>query len=93
MHMGTSQLFNDFRTMSRNLAAHVDIPHIAEIFLPPLFQDRQPHDSEFMALRLADDSIGISYVLLNQVGRHTEELDRTPPVLRFSQPVEVIYDI
>jgi uncharacterized protein (DUF4213/DUF364 family) len=64
MHTQTSTLYDDFRSMSRNLAAAVNIPDIADIFLPPLFKGGQPHDSEFMALRLNDDSVGISYVLL-----------------------------
>jgi uncharacterized protein (DUF4213/DUF364 family) len=64
MHTQTSNLFDDFRNMSRNLAAAVSIPDIAEVFLPPLFKGGQPQDSEFMAVRLSDDSIGISYVLL-----------------------------
>ena len=35
----------------------------------------------------------IKYLFLNQIGRYLPEPKRTPPVLRFSQPVEVIYDI
>jgi len=73
MHTQTSSLFDDFRTMARKLANSVSIPNITEMFLPPLFRDRQPHDSEFMALRLGDDSIGISYVLLPEESHHSYE--------------------
>jgi uncharacterized protein (DUF4213/DUF364 family) len=73
MHTRTSTLYDDFRSMSRNLAAAVNIPDIADIFLPPLLKGGQPHDSEFMALRLSDDSIGISYVLLPEESRQSYE--------------------
>jgi len=64
MNANHKNLFDDFRSMARRLAASGSMPEIAEIFLPPLHKGGQPHDSEFMALRLSDDSVGISYVLL-----------------------------
>jgi uncharacterized protein (DUF4213/DUF364 family) len=64
MHTHTSTLYDDFRTMAHKLASSVSVPDIAEVFLPPLCKGGQPQDSEFMALRLNDDSVGISYVLL-----------------------------
>jgi uncharacterized protein (DUF4213/DUF364 family) len=57
-------LFDDFRAMAQSLAEGGSMPETAEIFLPPLYKGGQPRDSEFMALRLEDDSVGISYVLL-----------------------------
>jgi len=77
MYTQTSSLFDDFRTMARKLASSVSVPDITELFLPPLFKDRQPHDSEFMALRLNDNSIGISYVLLPEESRQSYEKLRT----------------
>jgi uncharacterized protein (DUF4213/DUF364 family) len=79
MGSSTSTLFDDFRSMARSLAAAVDLPDIAEIFLPPLFKGGQPHDSEFMALRLGDDSVGISYVLLPEDCRPSYEKLRAEP--------------
>lgn len=64
MNTPPANLIDDFRAMAEMIAASVPLPVIAGLFLPPLFKDRQPHDSEFMALRLSDDSVGISFVML-----------------------------
>ena len=80
MHTTTSSLFNDFRSMARHLATAFDIPDICEIFLPPLYKGGQPHDSEFMAIRLKDNSVGISYVLLAEECRHEYEKLRSQPL-------------
>ena len=95
MHTHTSNLFDDFHTMTRNLATAVDMPDIAEVFLPPLCKGGQPHDSEFMAIRLNDNSVGISYVLLTEDYRQSYEklcanplITRSPAALavRFGSP-------
>jgi uncharacterized protein (DUF4213/DUF364 family) len=62
-------LFDDFRAMAQRLAARGSMPDTVELFLPPLYKGGQPRDSEFMALRLEDDSVGISYVLLPETSR------------------------
>jgi hypothetical protein len=51
MNLSNTTLIDDFRSMTESIAARIPIPDIAELFLPPLFKDRQPHDSEFMAMR------------------------------------------
>jgi uncharacterized protein (DUF4213/DUF364 family) len=80
MYTHTSNLLDDFHTMAINLATAVDMPDIAEVFLPPLFKGAQPHDSEFMAIRLHDDSVGISYVLLPEDCRQAYEKLRAEPL-------------
>lgn len=80
MHAPTPNLIDDFRSMARSLEAYTRIPDIAELFLPPLFKGGQPHDSEFMALRLSDDSVGISYVLLAEECRHAYDKLRSDPL-------------
>jgi uncharacterized protein (DUF4213/DUF364 family) len=77
MHTGSSDLFDDFRSMAHTMAAAVDMPEIAEVFLPPLYKGGQPDDSEFMALRLHDNSVGISYVLVPEDCRTSYERLRT----------------
>jgi len=80
MKPSTTSLVDDFRSMTESIAACVSLPEIAEMFLPPLFKDRQPHDSEFMALRLSDNSVGISYVMLPEKCRSSYEQLRTEAV-------------
>ncbi len=41
-----------------------EIPAIADIFLPPLYENGQPPEAQFMAVGLEDGSTGISYILL-----------------------------
>jgi uncharacterized protein len=88
MHARTPNLIDDFRSMACNLAANFNIPDITEVFLPPLFTGGQPHDSEFMALRLKDDSVGISYVLLPEECRHSYDKLRSKP-LQSSSPADL----
>lgn len=73
MHTCTSNLFDDFRSMAHTLATAVHMPEIAEVFLPPLHKGGQPNDSEFMAIRLHDNSVGISYVLVPDDSRNSYE--------------------
>jgi uncharacterized protein (DUF4213/DUF364 family) len=84
MNTHASGLIENFRSMARSLTAAFRLPDIAEIFLPPLFRGGQPHDSEFMALRLDDDSVGISYVQLPEDCRGSYEKLRSDPFAKRS---------
>jgi len=55
---------DEFRVMITKLTAKYSIPPIADIFFPPFYRGGQPKEAEFMALSLAGDATGISYVLL-----------------------------
>lgn len=79
MDKNDTSLFDDFRAMAQSLAARGSMPETAEIFLPPLYKDGQPRDSEFMALRLHDDSVGISYVLLPETSHEAYNKLRSEP--------------
>lgn len=50
--------------MALRLASRFQIPTIAGIVFPPLYEGGQPKDCEFMALALEDGAGGISYLLL-----------------------------
>jgi len=57
-------LKDEFRMMVRRLTSQYSIPPITDIFFPPFCKGGQPPEAEFMALSLAGDATGISYVLL-----------------------------
>ncbi len=57
-------LKDDFHRMISKLTAAFAIPPVADIFFPPFYPGGQPTDAEFMAIRLASGSTGLSYVLL-----------------------------
>lgn len=53
---------SEIREMALRLAASVQVPKIAGIVFPPLYEKGQPKDCEFMALALESGAGGISYV-------------------------------
>ncbi|MCP4003591.1 MAG: hypothetical protein GY725_05295 [bacterium] len=54
----------ELRDMALALASTEQIPDIEEIAFPPLFDERQPADCEFMALALEGGAVGLSYVAI-----------------------------
>ncbi len=57
-------LRDEFRDMVSRLTSQFAAPPIEKIFFPPFYKGGQPKESEFMALMLADGTVGVSYVLL-----------------------------
>lgn len=55
----------DFKELIAEFSTVWKIPPIADVFLPPLYENGQPPEAQFMAIGLEDDSVGISYVLLS----------------------------
>jgi uncharacterized protein (DUF4213/DUF364 family) len=56
-------LSDDFNAMVSGLVKSHSIPKIQEIFFPPFYPGGQPKESEFMAMMLENEAVGISYVL------------------------------
>ena len=54
----------ELRDMALALASAEGVPAVESIELPPLFEERQPVDCEFMALALEGGAAGISYVAI-----------------------------
>lgn len=55
---------DEFKTLVETLTDKFSPPAVADLFFPPFHRGGQPKAAQFMALRLEDGSVGISYVLL-----------------------------
>ena len=58
------RIMTEVRDMALGLASRFQIPKVAGIVFPPLYEGGQPMDGEFMAMALEGGAGGISYVLL-----------------------------
>lgn len=57
-------LKDNFRKIVTTLAERFSIPPIEKMFFPPLYDEGQPKNAEFMAMGLKGGSAGISFVLI-----------------------------
>ena len=58
------KLRKNFRTIIHKIANLMPIPQIQSIYFPSLTPKAHIHKSEFMALRLEGNAIGLSFVLI-----------------------------
>ncbi len=54
----------ELNNIVNELALKITIPKIKDIYLPPIFDDGQPVEHEFMIITLEGNAAGLSYVLI-----------------------------
>ena len=57
-------IYDAFSKMVLRLNSAYDLPNIHSVFFPPFYPGGQPKESEFMAVMLESQTVGISYVML-----------------------------